>query len=137
MLEVGAESLFFFCLTLSVDVGYFMKFDTSVGEVGNSAILESRILYPRRSQQCLQFFYRMTGHAGDKLAVWLRTDDGTGNVQRIRKLHTITGSIWMGMNTRGQTKGTVLNAYIIISKHCVCKRCTCLSDPDVFGILHT
>ncbi|XP_046877388.1 meprin A subunit alpha [Hypomesus transpacificus] len=73
------------------DVGYFMKFDTSVGEVGNSAILESRILYPRRSQQCLQFFYRMTGHAGDKLAVWLRTDDGTGNVQRIRKLHTITG----------------------------------------------
>ncbi|KAM6964982.1 meprin A subunit alpha [Aplochiton taeniatus] len=74
------------------DAGYFMKFDTSSGDVGASALLESRVLYPQRSQQCLQFFYKMTGAAGDKLVVWVRTDDGTGNVVSVRKMHSITGN---------------------------------------------
>uniref|UniRef100_A0A3B4TZH1 Meprin A subunit n=1 Tax=Seriola dumerili TaxID=41447 RepID=A0A3B4TZH1_SERDU len=73
------------------DAGYFMKFDTSSGAVGSSALLESRILYPKRDEQCLQFFYKMTGEAGDKLVIWIRTDDGTGNVRSVRKIHTITG----------------------------------------------
>ncbi|KAL6096246.1 mep1a [Pungitius sinensis] len=74
------------------DSGYFMKFDTSFGPVGSSALLESRILYPKRDEQCLQFFYKMTGAAGDKLVIWIRTDDGTGTVRSVRKIHTITGS---------------------------------------------
>ncbi|XP_054900514.1 meprin A subunit alpha [Poeciliopsis prolifica] len=73
------------------DSGYFMKFDTSSGAVGSSALLESRILYPKRSQQCLQFFYKMTGAAGDKLVIWIRSDDGTGAVNTIRKIYTVTG----------------------------------------------
>ncbi|KAL0967500.1 hypothetical protein UPYG_G00253040 [Umbra pygmaea] len=73
------------------DAGYFMKFDTSEAMVGKSAVLESRILYPRRSQQCLQFFYKMSGPAGDKLVVWVKTVDGTGNVLSSKKVHTITG----------------------------------------------
>uniref|UniRef100_A0A667YCP9 Meprin A subunit n=1 Tax=Myripristis murdjan TaxID=586833 RepID=A0A667YCP9_9TELE len=73
------------------DAGYFMKFDTSTGASGNSALLESRILYPKRGEQCLQFFYKMTGAAGDKLVIWIRTDDGTGTVRSVRKIHTITG----------------------------------------------
>uniref|UniRef100_A0A672F3W1 Meprin A subunit n=1 Tax=Salarias fasciatus TaxID=181472 RepID=A0A672F3W1_SALFA len=73
------------------DSGYFMKFDTSSGPVGRSAILESRILYPTREEQCLQFFYKMSGAAGDKLVIWVRTDDGTGTVRSTRKIHTITG----------------------------------------------
>ncbi|XP_056150452.1 meprin A subunit alpha [Lampris incognitus] len=73
------------------DAGYFMKFDTSTGVAGKSALLESRILYPKRGEQCLQFFYKMTGAAGDKLVVWIRTDDGTGTVRSMRKVHTITG----------------------------------------------
>lgn len=76
---------------LYLDSGYFMKFDTSSGDVGNSALLESRILYPKRDVQCLEFFYRMTGAAGDKLVIWIRADDGTGNVQSLRRIHTITG----------------------------------------------
>lgn len=68
-----------------------MKFDTSSGEVGNSALLESRILYPNRDEQCLNFFYKMTGAALDKLVIWIRTDDGTGKVRRVKKIHTITG----------------------------------------------
>ncbi|KAM8831674.1 meprin A subunit alpha isoform 2-T2 [Spinachia spinachia] len=74
------------------DSGYFIKFDTSLGPVGSSALLESRILYPKRDEQCLQFFYKMTGTAGDKLVIWIRTDDGTGTVRSVRKIHTITGS---------------------------------------------
>ncbi|KAF7663787.1 hypothetical protein LDENG_00200080 [Lucifuga dentata] len=73
------------------DAGYFMMFDTSKGVVGSSALLESRILYPERGEQCLQFFYKMTGAAGDKLVIWIRTDDGTGSVRSVRKIHTITG----------------------------------------------
>ncbi|XP_042359354.1 meprin A subunit alpha [Plectropomus leopardus] len=74
------------------DSGYFMKFDTSTGAAGSSASLESRILYPKRDEQCLQFFYKMTGAAGDKLVIWIKTDDGTGTVNSVRKIHTITGS---------------------------------------------
>lgn len=77
------------------DSGYFMKFDTSTGAAGNSALLESRVLYPKRREQCLQFFYRMSGDmsggAGDKLGIWVRSDDGTGNVTSIQKIHTFTG----------------------------------------------
>ncbi|XP_061610569.1 meprin A subunit alpha-like [Phyllopteryx taeniolatus] len=73
------------------DSGYFMKFDTSSGNAANSALLESRILYPKRHEQCLQFFYKMTGAAGDKLVIWVRIDDGTGTVRSVRKIHTITG----------------------------------------------
>ncbi|KAM3602411.1 uncharacterized protein V6R79_003540 [Siganus canaliculatus] len=73
------------------DSGYYMKFDTSTGGEGTSALLESRILYPTRDQQCLQFFYKMTGGAGDKLVIWIRTDDGTGNVRAVKKIHTIEG----------------------------------------------
>ncbi|XP_049612773.1 meprin A subunit alpha [Syngnathus scovelli] len=73
------------------DSGYFMKFDTSTGNAANSALLESRILYPKRHEQCLQFFYKMSGVAGDKLVIWVRMDDGTGTVRSVRKIHTITG----------------------------------------------
>lgn len=73
------------------DLGYYMKFDTSSGPVGSSALLESRILYPKRGEQCLQFFYKMTGAAGDKLVIWVRIDDGTGTVRRTKKITTIIG----------------------------------------------
>ncbi|KAM4040795.1 LOW QUALITY PROTEIN: meprin A subunit alpha [Anomaloglossus baeobatrachus] len=73
------------------DSGYFMYFNTNAGPIGRTAVLESRILYPKRTQQCLQFFYRMDGSPQDKLTVWLRLDDGTGEVRRLKKIHTILG----------------------------------------------
>ncbi|KAM7395821.1 hypothetical protein PAMA_007213 [Pampus argenteus] len=73
------------------DSGYYMRFDTSSGAAGNSALLESRILYPKKDEQCLQFFYRMTGAAGDILVIWIKTDDGTGTVSSVKRIHTITG----------------------------------------------
>uniref|UniRef100_A0A8B9QSW8 Metalloendopeptidase n=1 Tax=Anas platyrhynchos TaxID=8839 RepID=A0A8B9QSW8_ANAPL len=73
------------------DRGYFMRFDTKLGHAGQAALLESRILYPRRKEKCLQFFYRLNGSPQDKLVIWVKKDDGTGNVRRMEKLHTITG----------------------------------------------
>ncbi|KAJ0060786.1 hypothetical protein NL108_000181, partial [Boleophthalmus pectinirostris] len=73
------------------DSGYYMKFDKSSGAAGSSALLESRILYPKRSEQCLQFFYKMTGAARDALVLWVRMDDGTGSVTSLKKVHTFSG----------------------------------------------
>ncbi|NXX74061.1 MEP1A protein, partial [Urocolius indicus] len=70
------------------DAGYFMYFSTNSGEVDEVAVLESRILYPKRTQQCLQFFYKLTGSPSDKLVIWLKEDDGTGNVRKLRKIQT-------------------------------------------------
>ncbi|NXE26047.1 MEP1A protein, partial [Ardeotis kori] len=70
------------------DAGYFMYFDTSSGKAEEVAVLESRILYPKRTQQCLQFFYRITGSLSDKLIIWLKEDDGTGNIRKMRKIQT-------------------------------------------------
>lgn len=76
-----------------------MKFDTSSGPVGNSASLESRILYPKRDKQCLQFFYKMSGAAGDRLVIWIKSDDGTGAVTSVRKIHTIIGVVFYHLLT--------------------------------------
>ncbi|KAK1171832.1 meprin A, alpha (PABA peptide hydrolase), tandem duplicate 1 [Acipenser oxyrinchus oxyrinchus] len=73
------------------DAGYFMYFNTKTGQRDETAILESRTLYPKRSLQCLQFFYKMTGSPKDKLLVWIRMDDGTGNVRKLVKAQTFWG----------------------------------------------
>ncbi|NWH70486.1 MEP1A protein, partial [Piaya cayana] len=70
------------------DAGYFMYFDTNSGNADEVAVLESRILYPKRTQQCLQFFYKITGSPSDKLIIWTKEDDGTGNVRKLRKIQT-------------------------------------------------
>lgn len=84
-----------------------MKFDTANKTKGHSALLESRILYPKRNQQCLEFFYKMTGDSGDQLIIWVKRDDGTGTVQKVKKVHTITGQL--------QPNVTVCALYIYIA----------------------
>ncbi|XP_076613052.1 meprin A subunit alpha-like [Chaetodon auriga] len=79
------------------DAGYFMHFDTMIGKPQESALLESRTLYPKRKLQCLQFFYKMTGSSKDRLVIWVKMDDGTGNIRRVKKIHTFyadSDSIW-------------------------------------------
>ncbi|KAK2514799.1 Mep1a [Columba guinea] len=70
------------------DAGYFMYFSTNSGQADEVAVLESRILYPKRTQQCLQFFYKITGSLSDKLVIWLKEDDGTGNIRKMRRIQT-------------------------------------------------
>ncbi|KAM5262903.1 meprin A subunit alpha [Ctenodactylus gundi] len=71
--------------------GYSMHLSTGTGALEEAALLESRILYPRRKQQCLQFFYKMTGSPSDRLVVWVRRDDGSGSVRRLLKVQTFRG----------------------------------------------
>ena len=66
---------------LATGAGYFMYFNTSSGVADEAALLESRILYPKRKQQCLQFFYKMTGSPTDKLSIWVRREDNAGNAR--------------------------------------------------------
>ncbi|NWX54480.1 MEP1B protein, partial [Promerops cafer] len=54
------------------DSGYFMHFNTSAGREGGTAVLESRILYPKRGFQCLQFYLYNSGNETDRLNVWVR-----------------------------------------------------------------
>uniref|UniRef100_UPI003AAC45E7 meprin A, alpha (PABA peptide hydrolase), tandem duplicate 1 n=1 Tax=Centroberyx gerrardi TaxID=166262 RepID=UPI003AAC45E7 len=69
------------------DAGYFMHFNTT-GTAQESALLESRTLYPKRKLQCLQFFYKMTGGTKDRLVIWVKMDDGTGTIRKMKKIHT-------------------------------------------------
>uniref|UniRef100_UPI0037E771E8 meprin A, alpha (PABA peptide hydrolase), tandem duplicate 1 n=1 Tax=Semicossyphus pulcher TaxID=241346 RepID=UPI0037E771E8 len=70
------------------DAGYFMYFNTMTGKPQEAALLESRTLYPKRKLQCLQFFYKMTGSSSDRLVIWVKMDDGTGAVRRMKKIQT-------------------------------------------------
>ncbi|XP_072008112.1 meprin A subunit beta-like isoform X2 [Engystomops pustulosus] len=52
--------------------GYYMHLDTSKLNPGDDALLESRLFYPKRGFQCLEFFYYHNGHESDHLNIWIR-----------------------------------------------------------------
>ncbi|KAJ8376844.1 hypothetical protein SKAU_G00074240 [Synaphobranchus kaupii] len=49
--------------------GFFMHFSTATGSPGDYADLESRLFYPKRGTQCLQFYLYNSGGALD---IWVR-----------------------------------------------------------------
>uniref|UniRef100_A0A663E6K8 Metalloendopeptidase n=1 Tax=Aquila chrysaetos chrysaetos TaxID=223781 RepID=A0A663E6K8_AQUCH len=74
------------------DSGYFMHFNTSAGAGGSTAILESRILYPKRGFQCLQFYFYNSGHESDRLYVWVREYTSAHPNGTLRLIEEIKGS---------------------------------------------
>ncbi|NXS60001.1 MEP1B protein, partial [Brachypteracias leptosomus] len=72
--------------------GYFMHFNTSAGAAGSTATLESRILYPKRGFQCLQFYLYNSGHASDQLYVWVREYTPAHPNGTLRLIEEIKGS---------------------------------------------
>ncbi|XP_075684228.1 meprin A subunit beta-like [Rhinoderma darwinii] len=54
------------------DSGHFMHFSTRTLNTGGTALLESRLFYPKRGFQCLEFFYYHNGHESDQLKLWIR-----------------------------------------------------------------
>ncbi|NWX19059.1 MEP1B protein, partial [Aegotheles bennettii] len=74
------------------DAGYFMHFNTSAGAEGSTAILESRILYPKRDFQCLQFYFYNSGHESDRLYVWVREYTPAHPNGTLRVIEEIKGS---------------------------------------------
>ncbi|XP_034160039.2 meprin A subunit beta isoform X3 [Pangasianodon hypophthalmus] len=71
--------------------GYFMHFSTISGTEGDTALLESRLLYPNRNYQCLQFFYYHSGNPNDKLEIWVREYNEINPSGTLRMIETITG----------------------------------------------
>ncbi|CAI9605019.1 unnamed protein product [Staurois parvus] len=67
------------------DTGYFMHFSTSTGNTGSNAILESRLFYPKRAYQCLEFFYYHSGSESDQLQIWIK-EYTTGKPNGVLKL---------------------------------------------------
>uniref|UniRef100_A0A4W5KZD0 Meprin A subunit n=1 Tax=Hucho hucho TaxID=62062 RepID=A0A4W5KZD0_9TELE len=55
--------------------GYFMHLSTATGKPADTARLESRLLYPKRGYQCLQFFLYNGGGANDQLVILVREYD--------------------------------------------------------------
>uniref|UniRef100_A0A8C9XBW7 Metalloendopeptidase n=1 Tax=Sander lucioperca TaxID=283035 RepID=A0A8C9XBW7_SANLU len=55
--------------------GYFMHFSTGTANTGDTALLESRLLYPKRGYQCLQFFYYNSAGPSDSLKIHVREYD--------------------------------------------------------------
>ncbi|NXN28771.1 MEP1B protein, partial [Nycticryphes semicollaris] len=74
------------------DSGYFMHFNTSAGAEGSTAVLESRILYPKRGFQCLQFYFYNSGHESDRLYVGVREYTSAHPNGTLRLIEEIKGS---------------------------------------------
>ncbi|XP_043076039.1 meprin A subunit beta isoform X13 [Puntigrus tetrazona] len=70
-------------------VGFFMHFSTATGSKGNKAYLESRLFYPKRHSQCLQFYHYNSGGVDDQLNIWVReytAEKPTGALRLIQKI---------------------------------------------------
>lgn len=77
----------------SIGAGYFMHFSTISGSEGDTALLESMLLYPNRNYQCLQFFYYHSGNPDDKLEIGVREYNEANPSGTIRIIETITGEL--------------------------------------------
>lgn len=68
-----------------------MHFDTAAANAGDTAVLESRILYPKRGFQCLQFFYYNSAGPEDTLKISVREYDKANPNGTLRFITTIDG----------------------------------------------
>ncbi|XP_069813759.1 meprin A subunit beta-like [Dendropsophus ebraccatus] len=79
------------------DSGHFMHFNTQTLNAGDMALLESRLYYPKRGFQCLEFFYYHNGHESDQLNIWVReyTEDfPNGTLNFITTVHGQPADYW-------------------------------------------
>ncbi|XP_070941588.1 meprin A subunit beta isoform X3 [Macaca nemestrina] len=77
--------------------GFFMHFDSSSVNVGATAVLESRTLYPKRGFQCLQFYLYNSGSESDQLNIYIReysTDNVDGNLTLVEEIKEIPIGSW-------------------------------------------
>ncbi|XP_038159668.1 meprin A subunit beta isoform X2 [Cyprinodon tularosa] len=72
--------------------GYFMHFSTGTANIGDTAMLESRLVYPKRGYQCLQFFYYNSAGPSDTLKIYVREYDEADPSGVLRFIGTIDGS---------------------------------------------
>uniref|UniRef100_A0A672Y8H6 Metalloendopeptidase n=1 Tax=Sphaeramia orbicularis TaxID=375764 RepID=A0A672Y8H6_9TELE len=70
----------------------FMHFETGSANTGANALLESRLLYPKRGYQCLQFFYYNSAGPTDTLKIHVREYDKENPNGKLRYITTIDGA---------------------------------------------
>ncbi|XP_067887241.1 meprin A subunit beta [Heterodontus francisci] len=73
-------------------IGYFMHFSSSTGQVGQKALLESRIYYPKRGFQCLEFYSFNSGSEMDELNIWVRIYNEANPNGTLTKVSGIKGA---------------------------------------------
>lgn len=71
-----------------------MHFNTNTANIGDTALLESRLLYPKRGFQCLQFFYYNSAGAKDTLKIYVREYDKAHPNGTLRFITTIDGEYY-------------------------------------------
>lgn len=71
-----------------------MHFDTGTANIGAQAILESRIFYPKRGYQCLQFFYYNSIGPSNTLKIFVREYDGVNINGKLRLIQAIDGDYY-------------------------------------------
>ncbi|TSK58117.1 Meprin A subunit beta [Bagarius yarrelli] len=72
-------------------LGYIMHFSTATGNPGDNAYLESRLFYPKRGRQCLQFYMYNSGDDDDQLNIWVQEYTNEFPNGMLRLLQTIKG----------------------------------------------
>uniref|UniRef100_A0A3P9DFZ9 Metalloendopeptidase n=1 Tax=Maylandia zebra TaxID=106582 RepID=A0A3P9DFZ9_9CICH len=90
--------------------GYFMHFSTGRANTGDKALLESRLLYPKRGYQCLQFFYYNSAGPSDTLKVYVREYDKANPNGSLRLIKTIEGDIFGNLTSLWQLHHVSLDA---------------------------
>ncbi|XP_072536823.1 meprin A subunit beta-like [Salminus brasiliensis] len=73
---------------------YFMHFTMESGQEGDSGVLESKEMTPRRdcNVQCLEFFYYHSGSETDQLNIWIREYQNDADMMGIvRHINQISG----------------------------------------------
>ncbi|XP_053427816.1 meprin A subunit beta [Nycticebus coucang] len=77
--------------------GFFMHFNSSSVNVAATAVLESRVLYPNRGYQCLQFYLYNSGSESDQLNIYIReysTDNVNSNLTLVEEIKEIPTGNW-------------------------------------------
>lgn len=70
-----------------------MHFNSSTVNVGATAMLESRTLYPKRGFQCLQFYLYNSGSENDQLNIYVREYSADNVNGTLTLLEEIKGTI--------------------------------------------
>lgn len=108
-----------------------MHFNTASAKTGDTALLESRLLYPKRGFQCLQFFYYNSADPEDTLKIYVREYDKAHPNGTLRFIRTIDGDylyILLGLkicqNCAGKMFGKVLPHVLWQEPLRICGSCT-------------
>ncbi|XP_007521024.1 meprin A subunit beta [Erinaceus europaeus] len=79
------------------DFGFFMHFNSGSVNVGAKALLESRILYPKRGFQCLQFYLYNSRKEPDQLNIYIREYSAShvnGSLTLVKEIKDIPIGRW-------------------------------------------